>query len=585
MAFCIQKMLLSKFQNNRGSVLLMTYLVITVLLFLGAAFTVMSSGERQASEIQRKVTQAFYISEAGIERAVYNLREDFVNAVDPDNPSWADEIINGWTVDSSDTDADGYYPFPDVSDVANAGYATTDLGEGSYSVSLQNGAETDEIWVRSTGTVDGVSQTILVYLGVVSLRPWDNAIFGGAGASGTMVNGNVKIHGSVHILGDGLADGDNAIDLGGTAELVGNNYDGLDDHLDARVPALETVLFNGENVETLNAELRVKKGLVGLTGNSQVGDADDPGDDDKETIDGAYVTDGYNGTKGADNVFSDNGTSVDYDLGDAASFPSLDDPIGVYATTYDYFSTDGYTLAADELTAVASLSGEMPDFMYGNCATNCISMTSGKLYVKGMVYIDGGTLGVKAKPANLMDLYAPDGYAGSTVEYTGSGTILVTGDVSIDESLVTSGINSYPVENGILDTEDANGNGVLDHGEDLNGNGVLDVEDLNANGILDPGEDLGGVLGIMTAGDIDIGTGAGAAQLDVMGLFYAEGEIQTAKQTDLMGTVVSNYFNASAGVPSIWQVPATSNNLPPGMLAGDPVYLVKVVSWQKIDNP
>jgi prepilin-type N-terminal cleavage/methylation domain-containing protein len=42
--------------------------------------------------------------------------------------------------------------------------------------------------------------------------------------------------------------------------------------------------------------------------------------------------------------------------------------------------------------------------------------------------------------------------------------------------------------NGVLDTEDLNGNGVLDPGEDLNGNGVLDTEDLNGNGILDAGD-------------------------------------------------------------------------------------------------
>ncbi len=38
--------------------------------------------------------------------------------------------------------------------------------------------------------------------------------------------------------------------------------------------------------------------------------------------------------------------------------------------------------------------------------------------------------------------------------------------------------------NGLLDTEDLNGNGVLDEGEDINGNNVLDSEDLDRNGRL-----------------------------------------------------------------------------------------------------
>ena len=40
--------------------------------------------------------------------------------------------------------------------------------------------------------------------------------------------------------------------------------------------------------------------------------------------------------------------------------------------------------------------------------------------------------------------------------------------------------------NTVLDTEDTNGNGVLDPGEDTNGNTVLDTEDTNGNGLLDP---------------------------------------------------------------------------------------------------
>jgi type IV pilus assembly protein PilY1 len=39
--------------------------------------------------------------------------------------------------------------------------------------------------------------------------------------------------------------------------------------------------------------------------------------------------------------------------------------------------------------------------------------------------------------------------------------------------------------NNILDTEDTNGNGQLDAGEDFNSNGILDTEDINGNGTLD----------------------------------------------------------------------------------------------------
>lgn len=51
----------------------------------------------------------------------------------------------------------------------------------------------------------------------------------------------------------------------------------------------------------------------------------------------------------------------------------------------------------------------------------------------------------------------------------------------------------YFTDGKVFNTEDLNGNGVLDPGEDTNNNGVLDfIEDVNGNGILDPGEDLNG---------------------------------------------------------------------------------------------
>lgn len=492
--------------DERGSVLLTVYLVITVLLLLGAAFLVVTSNESRASEIQIKTTQAFYIAEAGIERAIYDLRQDFVT--DTSSPSWSDGDINGMTIG------------PDTSNFYGIPYSSTSLNGGSYTVSLKNVSGQDDIWIKSTGAVDGISQTIQVYVRLMNLSPWNNAIFGGAGSSGGMVNGNVNIKGSVHILGNDLDDGDNAIDLGGTAELVGNNYDvgpqGLDAALAAKIPALPTTVFGGETVSTLNAELRVKKGLVGLSGSSSVGEANQPGNSVKETVNGTYVTDGYNGTAGTDNVFSDNGYTEAYDLGDAVVFPSLSDPYPDNPSQdyYEYFADNALVLT-NELAGITPAS----NFTYGDCATNCITMDgSGSLYINGIVYVDGNN--------NL-------GITSGDFTYTGTGTILVTGSVSIDANLVTEGDDSFP----------------------------------------------NNILGIMTPNNILLGD---TSQRDIMGLFFAEGTVATDMQTDVVGTIITNYFDASNQVPSIFQVPEAANNLPPGMIAGDPVWLIKIVSWQKL---
>ncbi len=57
-------------------------------------------------------------------------------------------------------------------------------------------------------------------------------------------------------------------------------------------------------------------------------------------------------------------------------------------------------------------------------------------------------------------------------------------------------------DNNILDTEDVNGNGILDGDEDSNGNGVLDTEDVNGNNVLDAGEDVNG-NGVLDTEDAD----------------------------------------------------------------------------------
>ncbi len=550
------KILLTKLEDNRGSVLLTTYMLTMVLLILGAAFLVLSSNESRISEVQRKTTQAFYIAEAGIERAIYDLKEDFANSQD-----WTDGNINGLVFayhgDEEDLDDD---------DILDAGedtdsdglldphfvllpYVSTGLNDGSYSVSLMNVTGTDDIWIRSTGTIGSISQTILVYATIVSLSPWDNAIFGGAGQSGRWVNGNVNVSGSVHVLGsedkngngvldsgedandngvlDELGPGDTAIDLGGTAELVRNNYEILDAALEARIPVLPRTTVNGEDVETLNAELRVKHGNVGLSGSSTLGEPDNPGDDEKETVDAVYITDGYSGNQGASNVYSDNGTDQAYDLGDAVVFPSLDDPYpdNPIQDYYEYFEDNALVLTT-ELSAVTASS----IFTYGDCATNCITMDgAGTMVIQGIIYVDED---------NDLSISGPQ--VGGDITYTGTGSILVTGSVEIDANVVT------PAPAGVETTFPDN------------------------------------ILGIMTPNNIALGN---AADRDIMGLFYAEGEVITNMQTNLVGTIVANEFNIASQVPSVFQVPEAANNLPPGMVGGDAANILRIVSWQKIDNP
>ena len=487
--------------DQKGSILLISYMIIVVFLGFGAALMIFSAGESRAAEKQRATTVAFYVAEAGIESALYELRQDFVGETSPD---WADGDINGAIVG------------PDTANFYSLPLNNTSLNGGTCSVQLKNVSGRDDVWVRSTGTVQGIDQTVQIYVKMVNISLWDNAIFAGAGAAGAMINGNVDIRGSVHVLGTGLADGDFAMDLGGDAQLVGNNYKGVSSDLLAKVPALETVSFNGETIETLNAELRVKNGIVGLSGSATVGESDYYGNSTKETVDGVYVTDGWGGNAGAGAVFSDNGTNNEYDLGDDISFPLLSDP---------YPDNPSQTVEEHFLANALILSNELNNldptstFSYSD-ANGSISMDgSGNLTIDGRVYISG-------------DFSISKKGAAKSVYYTGSGTILSGGDIVVNTNFVTAGNNSFPSN----------------------------------------------IIGFMTPNTISVD----ASGLDIMGIFYAEDQVTVAKQTDIMGTIVSNYFDMGTNVPSIFQVPDTVNHLPAGMIGNQGITWYMVSAWQKL---
>lgn len=496
-----------RINNNRGSVLVSAYILIIMLLGFGAAFVISSINENMVAERQKRTAIALGLAEAGLERAFYDLRQDFVGA---STPSWSDGTINGMALG------------PDTSGFYAISYSSTNLNGGSYSVQLKNVAgATDQIWVKSTGTYGDARQVIQAYAKMINTSIWNNAIFAGAGAAGAMVNGNVNIRGSVHILSSGISSTDTVISMGGTAELVGNNYNGLAASLAAKVPALPTTVYGGQTVSTLNAKLRVKRGIVALSGSATVGEVNDTGNTVKETVDGSYVTNGFGGSQGTGNVYSDNGWSNAYDLGDEVAFPSLSNAYGGYSSYQDYLYANA--LVISDATKLTQLAGITPNsnFSYSNAKGSINMDGAGNMTVSGIVYVDGGGF-VTAKSGS-----------NKTITYTGAGSIFSTGNIQINTDLITSGNNSFPAN----------------------------------------------IIGFMTPGII----GMNEASIDVMGMFYAETKIQVQKQTDILGTLVSNYFDMGTNVPSIFQVPTSASALPPGMIGGNAgTWQLNVVAWQEV---
>ena len=88
------------------------------------------------------------------------------------------------------------------------------------------------------------------------------------------------------------------------------------------------------------------------------------------------------------------------------------------------------------------------------------------------------------------------------------------------------------------------------------------------------------VLGLLSYKKMELGTGSGASQLTIMAAIFAQNQIINQKQNHIAGAMVSNYFSMS-NVPSIWQVPALVDNLPPGMPGGN---TIKTYVWKEMPS-
>lgn len=560
--------------HNSGMALIVAVSFIAVALVMLSALLVRNMNQRRIVDHYTLAERCFFGLEAATQRALAELDRGEDGMIGLDTwltqthttlPSFQDAGVTPQTLSG----------MQDVQFIAYTQNWTNDgkdnNGNGQIDESEEAYHYTIHAWARNANHLRR-SETVLVARDV---NVWRNAIFAGAGQAGGLINGNVAIYGSVHLLGNNLLPGTMAvaaIDLSGTA-LIHNNYADMPTTLSSRIPPLPTTNFNGENVQTLNAVLRVKRGLVGMSGNSEVGEPNVAGNAWKETMDATYVTDGWTGTQVTpdggrgipSNVYSDNGWSESYDLGDRVSFPVLSDPwrwpitgakewnpaTNNWYTHEEYFSqvllanpsnpSDGVYNGTIDLytrgqhfywnaTKNIVLTGTLPTGAQAPAPTDdylLFNKDTKVLQVNGQLVING-------------DLKMRGQGNDRTIYYSGKAALLVNGNVSLDTNLLTCNngnpsnyANSFPVNN---------------------------------------------CLGIMSKRDMVVGS---TAQLTIMGAFYAQGKIQSTKQTDVAGTFVSNYFDMGTNVPRIYQVPSLADNLPLGMIGNFPILAITRVSWRE----
>jgi len=467
-----------RLRNNHGSALLMAVLVMLMLTLIFAAAVNTSITDIDIARNAKDRTSAFYIAEAGLEFALGVLR---------DTPS---ELDNDTLVSLTD-----------------ASYA---LGNGSFSLEVDGATP---YWaVTSHGSSSGgkASVEVAIKRRRNAYNVWNNVVCGGTGRNKQLMNGNASLHGSVHICGDSLTQLDPAFTISGSGGIF-NNYSGMEAALSSRLPALDTITFNGEVVRTLNAELRAERGRIDLDGTGTVGNPDAPGGSPpvKETMDGCYVEDGFGGNSGEGNVFSDNGTTEGYDLEVELDFPDLNDPYTdpntgiMYATYLSYLRNNALVISGD-LTLMPGVSLSPMSNGFGSISMDA----NGNLQISGIVYVTG-KITVQEDIAGDND--------GLPLLFDGKGTLVSQGNTLIDTDILSKG--TFPTDD---------------------------------------------VLGFISAQDLQISRSGGETHLNVMGAFFAQGQISNYKQNQVAGALVANYMEIY-NVPDLFHVPSIAENLPPGM--------------------
>ncbi|RLC37963.1 MAG: hypothetical protein DRH33_05410 [Candidatus Nealsonbacteria bacterium] len=191
--------------NQKGMALLTTLIFVFILVTFAVALLTMTSNDTKLSTLHRDSTRAFYLAEAGIEKALWYLNTP-VNL--------GGKGLN-WPTDSGVTIEEG---------TSNEYFKVT--------VQYEPVGETDTIKITSIGTVkegkySSGKRTVVVTakIGISSYSDvsYDHAIFTD---SSMTLNGSISINGSIHANGDLINNG--TIDLqNGSASASGTNDLGL----------------------------------------------------------------------------------------------------------------------------------------------------------------------------------------------------------------------------------------------------------------------------------------------------------------------------------------------------------------------
>jgi hypothetical protein len=368
--------------DERGSALVISMVLILLMTLLGLALLDLGALENRMAASSQLDARAFETAQAGIERGMRELLNAYLSDT-PGAESWAD----GTPACGGACTASQYRAVA----LSNA----TLPGAGTYAVEVKlltgneaagapygqacslvtpgdpNSLCKDLAFVRATGTVSGsaggggapdytAARTIQVLARATSGSAVLNGIVAGT-PGGQSMQGNVRIAGTINILGD-VSGAVPALAFTGDAGQR-NNWADLDGPSLSRLTPLPLVCPPGRTcaspcttadcVESLGAQLLIARPTsipaVDLGGAAALGQPGDSGSygaparKGKGPLDGAFVADGCvmpctDNYTGGSSVYSDNGITKPYPANPPPPFPLLTDPVQIGGTQYNHFA-------------------------------------------------------------------------------------------------------------------------------------------------------------------------------------------------------------------------------------------------------
>jgi hypothetical protein len=646
------------FHRTDGNAILATLVLAFVMTLLGLALLDLGLLENRLATASYTERRAFEIAQAGLERALDGLQRTMV----------AEEglgLAQGWH--NGSTEAGATTPMCEGGCVATEFrlvntttpyLANFGLNHGQYAIAFKlltvteaggnpygqscrcpnpdpvtgvcPGADlcADLIFVRSTGTLAGppagytASRTIQSLVRAVSTSVFAGGITAGS-PSGSPLHGNVKVAGSIHIIGD---PGTAAIVWGGGAGQR-NNWAELDAASLARLTPLPLVCPPGRScstdtnrVESLSAELRValpkSAPAVTLSGSADLGQGGDsasygvPARRGKGPLDGIRVADGcampctdnFSGVSLGSNTFVDGDNLTKPYPGTPPAFPVLTDPTAVAGGTppaYEHYACVHGSSCHPGGTALPA--GEF--FLNHAYQVGAAPATDGVLSASlgSATGLRDDTAGFRV-PVTWVNK-AGTAVVGEVCWRRESLPLALRGGSLPPPDTLEFGVGTCetatPPSNPMLLYMNYNGNAngfTIDrHGGPVAYNyrgaaivlttGVVKIEEALQTvcttpagsppcaGARFPEHQL---LAVLTPNRMEIGKSN--ANIDrVMGLFYTSADFYSEKQTNIVGTITAHRFcfagggcplSAGGNVPSFFQVPDDMRRLPSELFHG-----------------